>query len=304
MRSTENEGYNPEFLNKKVVITGASSGIGRALATYFLNSGSFVVLVGRDVESMKLICKSFNNHCTIIECDLTKDIKMFDLKTSVIERCGTIDILINAAGILLDNDITNTVPEEFDIVMNINLRSVYILIKSFEKFYSKNASIVNISCLYGNRPMQGLIAPCMSKAGLEALTRCAAAEYASLGVRVNCVCPCPVQTNFLSYAKCNEKEMESLKEKMKKNIPLGRIAYPDDVAKAVLFLCSERSSAITGQVIRVDGGRNLTSSGYTHYFESIYTVATHKGFCFAVDLHNKKVLSAWVKKKIGGGEND
>ena len=254
-----------EFLNKKIIITGASSGIGSAVATYFLNSGAIVVLVGKDVESMKRISAKFPDHSTIITCDLTTDIEIYDLKSSAIERLGMIDILVNCAGIKFGGDVEKTFPQEFDYTVDVNLRSVFILIKSFEKFFSKNACVVNVSCLYGTHPMYGVTSYCMAKAGLEALTKCAAAEYAEMSLRINCVTACPVLSNSLRYIQAPEAELQVLKEKMAKNIPMGRIALPDDVAKAIVFLCSKRASSITGQVIKVDGGRSLTTSGYVHY---------------------------------------
>ena len=125
-----------EFLNKRIVITGASSGIGSAVATYFLNSGATVVLVGKDVESLKIISSKFPDHSTIITCDLTSDIEIYDLKSSAIERLGMVDILINCAGIKFGGDVEKTFPQEFDYSVDVNVRSVFILIKSFEKFFS------------------------------------------------------------------------------------------------------------------------------------------------------------------------
>ena len=113
--------------------------------------------------------------------------------------------------------------------------------------------------------MQGLISFCMGKAGLEAFTKSAAGEFASEGIRVNCVSCCPLFSNSLRYAQTHETENMLMEEKMKKNVPLGRMAYPSEPAKAIVFLCSKRASSITGQIIKVDGGRNLTSSGYVHY---------------------------------------
>ena len=254
-----------EFYKKKIIITGASSGIGFCCANYFLNCGAHVALVGRDVTRMKLIANQFPRNATIIVCDLTKDENISDLKNSIIELFGSIDILINCAGLKLDSDIEKTFPQDLDYSININLRCVFLLIQGFSKFFNKNASIVNVSCLYGTRPMQGLISLCISKAGLEAFTRSAAGEFASNGIRINCVSCSPLFSNSLRYAQANEKENNLMEEKMKKSIPLGRMAYPSEPAKAIVFLCSERSSSITGQIIKVDGGRHLTSSGYVHY---------------------------------------
>lgn len=254
-----------EFYMKKIVITGASSGIGACCATYFLNCGSQVILVGRDIQSMKLIAKKFPKTSTVIKCDLVKDDQIEDLKSSILEIFSSIDILINCAGLKLDSDIEKTFPQDFDYSLNINLRSVFLLIKNLYNNFSEKASIVNVSCLYGTRPMQGLISFSMAKAGLEAFTKVAAGELAFNNIRVNCVSCSPIISNSLRYVQANEKENALMEEKMKKNIPLGRIAYPSDPAKAIVFLCSKRAESITGQIIKVDGGRNLTSSGYVHY---------------------------------------
>ena len=254
-----------EFYKKKIIITGASSGIGFCCSNYFLNCGAYVTLVGRDVVRMKLIANQYPRNATIIVCDLTKDENIEDLKKSILELFGSIDILINCAGLKLDSDIEKTFPQDLDYSININLRCIFLLIQGFYKIFNKNACIVNVSCLYGTRPMQGLISLCMAKAGLEAFTRSAAGELASNGIRVNCVSCSPLFSNSLRYVQANEKENKLMEEKMKKNIPLGRMAYPSEPAKAIVFLCSERSSSITGQIIKVDGGRHLTSSGYVHY---------------------------------------
>ena len=258
--------YKSEFLNKKIVITGASSGIGLSTAIYFLNCGAQVIMAGRDVESMKNICQKNNFiNAVIIKLDLKEELQIIDFKTSVVERFGKIDLLINCAGVLLYGDIEKTYPQDFDYILDINIRSLFFLIYQLAGFMQKNSCIINMSCFYGNRPMNGMISYSVSKSGIEGLTRYCAGEFAFYGIRVNAICASPCNTNWFDYIKIPEKEKKNFVEKMEKNIPLGRMANPDDIVKVIVFLASERSKNITGQIIKVDGGRSLTSSGYVHY---------------------------------------
>ena len=266
MKFSSNNEVSNEFLNKKIIVTGASSGIGLATALYFLNCGAKVILAGRDIKTMKKICEQYKFYNAIImKLELKDDINIYDFKTSVVERFKTIDILINCAGVKMDGDLEKTYPQDLDYTLDVNLRSIFYLIYNLSSFIEKNSSIINMSCLYGTNPMAGMISHNISKAGLEALTRYAAAEFSAFGIRVNAITACPVDTNSMRLMQVDNAEIEKFNKNMEKNIPLGRIARPDDITKVIVFLASERSKNITGQIIRVDGGRGLTSSGYVHY---------------------------------------
>ena len=255
-----------EFLNKTIIVTGASSGIGLSASLFFLNCGAKVIMAGRDIKTMKKICEKFRFfNAIIMKLELKNDISIYDFKTSVVERFKTIDILVNCAGIKLDGDLEKTFPHDFDYTLDVNLRSLFYLINNLSGFMEKNSSIINMSCLYGTNPMCGMISHNISKAGVEALTRYAAAELSGFGIRVNAISACPVDTNSLRFLKVENEEIEKFNKKMEKYIPMGRIARPDDITKVIAFLASDRSKNITGQIIRVDGGRGLTSSGYVHY---------------------------------------
>ena len=255
-----------EFFNKNIVITGASSGIGLSTAFYFLNSNANVVLACQDVKTMEKICKEnkFLN-AIILKADLEKQSQVEYFLSFITKLFPTIDVLINCAGIKLDSDIEKTYQQDFDYIMNLNLRSIFFILKELRPYFNKEASVINLSCLYGTRPMAGVISYAMSKAGLETLTKYAAAEMASLNIRINAISACPVDTNSLRYVKVSKDEIKYFKKKMESNIPLGRIARADDIVKVIVFLASKRSSRITGQIIKVDGGRSLTSSGYVHF---------------------------------------
>ena len=260
------DNYESEFSRKNIVITGASSGVGLYSSFYFLNQNANVILACQDDISMKKLCKDNNFvNAIILKTDLEKhgQIKTFiNFVTSIFTN---VDILINCAGIKLDSDLLTTYSEDFDTTMNINLRSIFILIKELRPFFSQGASIINMSCLYGTRPMCGFISYSMSKAGLETLTKYAAAELAYLNIRINAISACPINTNSLRYIKVTEEEIKEFNKKMEKNIPLGRMPEAEEIVKVIIFLASKRSKKITGQIIKVDGGRALTSSGYTHY---------------------------------------
>ena len=255
-----------EFLNKKIVITGASSGIGLSASIYFLNLGAQVIMAGRDIDTMNNICQKYNFiNATVMKLDLKDDIQIIDFKSSVVERFKKIDLLINCAGVTLYGDVEKTYPQDFDVILDINIRSLYFLINQLAGFMHKNSSIINMSCLYGSKPMSGMISYSISKAGVEGLTRYCAAEFAKFNIRVNCISACPVYTNWFEYIEIPENEKKDFVNKMEKYIPLGRIANPVDIVKVIAFLASEKSKNITGQIIKVDGGRSLTSSGYVHY---------------------------------------
>ena len=231
-----------EFFGKNILITGATSGIGQAAAFYFLNCGANVLLAGRDKDTMKNCFKKFKN-ARMALFEIGKDMDLYDFKTTVVEILGKVDILINCAGIQLYGDVEKTYPQDFDYIVNINLRSVFLLLKLLEKYFVEGASIINLSCLYGSKPMVGVISYAMSKAGLETLTRYAAADFASLGIRINAITACPVETNSFNLLNIGENEVNKFKEKMENNIPLGRMARPDDIVKVIIFLASKRSQS-------------------------------------------------------------
>ena len=223
------DNYESEFSKKNILITGASSGVGLYSAFYFLNQNANVILACQDEISVIKLLEKYNfKNAYILKADLEKLGQIKTFINYITEIFTSIDILINCAGIKLDNDILTTHSEDFDYTMNTNLRSVFILIKELRPYFS-------------------------------------AAEMAYLNIRINAISACPINTNSLRYINISEKEIKEFNKKMEKNIPLGRIAEGDDIVKVIIFLASKRSKKITGQIIKVDGGRGLTSSGYVHY---------------------------------------
>ena len=141
------------MFGKKVVVTGASSGIGRSIAYWFLNHGAKVALLGRDIESLKEIGHLYPTQAIVIQSNLAIDVHQYEASTAIIEKFGGLDILINAAGCIFDGDIENTYPQDYDYIMDLNLRAAFHFTTLFDQFLEKSKGcIVSISCTMGTRP--------------------------------------------------------------------------------------------------------------------------------------------------------
>ena len=149
--------------------------------------------------------------------------------------------IFQATGVIFDGDIESTFPQDYDYLMDINLRCPFHMTLLFHKYLENSKGcIVNVSCTYGGRPHTGMIGYCMTKAGLEMLTKSTAVELAPLGIRVNGVQAATIDTNLYRYTGMSESEYSNFKKRASSNIPLQRIATIEDVARAVIFLTSEQ----------------------------------------------------------------
>jgi len=183
--------------------------------------------------------------------------------TGVIEKFGGLDILINCAGVVFEGDVENSFPQDFDYMMDLNLRLPFHLSNLFFPYLEKSRGcIVNVGCMMGHIPQQGLASYCMTKAGLEMLTKNCALEYAPFGIRVNCVAPSHIESNMYRYLGLNETEFRGLRNRVSQNNPLGRLVMPEEVAKAIVFLTSDKAETITGHILTMTGGRHLTDVSY------------------------------------------
>lgn len=165
--------------------------------------------------------------------------------TAVMQNLGgektALDVLVNCAGVIFDGDVENTFPQDYDYTVDLNLRAAFHITSLLAEFLEKShGCVINVSSCFGQKPQTGCLSYCMSKAGLDMLTKCCAVELAASGVRVNAVAPGSVDTNFLRYAGYSESEYEAYKTRVAPLIPLQRIAMPDEVAKAIIFLASEK----------------------------------------------------------------
>lgn len=253
---------NNENAPRVVMVTGATSGIGRAVANRFASAADHVIAIGRNAEQLAQVTADISHrggHATTIELDVTNDDdarKSFD---KAIGNAGRLDVLVNAAGHIASGSIENTSLAAWDAMMNVNLRSVFHLMQlASPHLIRTKGNIVNISSVTGLRSFPGVLGYCVSKAGLDQLTRCAALELAAKGVRVNAVNPGVVVTEIHKRGGMSAADYEKFLEHSKTTHPLGRVGDPSEIADLVFYLASEQAAWITGATYQIDGGRALT----------------------------------------------
>lgn len=247
---------------KVALITGASSGIGRASALIFAENGWNVVAVGRNEHELNALrddARELPGSVRIHLADITETSQVDRLISETVQHLGKIDALINCAGIIKSGSIETTTLDDWDKMMNINLRSVFYFIqKCVPHLEETKGNVVNISSVTGLRAFPGVLAYCVSKAGIDQLTRCVALELAPKGIRVNSVNPGVVVSNLHKRGGMNEVDYEKFLEHAKDTHPLGRPGQPKEVAELVHFLASDKAAWITGVTYEVDGGRGQT----------------------------------------------
>ena len=253
---------NDSFADKVVLVTGATSGIGHAVAVKFAEASARVVALGRDQAALREVesaVKNAGGEPLTMTVDVTNSEQGQRAIDETIKRFGRLDVLVNAAGHISTGSIENTSLAAWDAMMNVNLRAVFQLMQIAAPHLIKTkGNIVNVSSVTGLRSFPGVLAYCVSKAGLDQLTRCAALELAPKGVRVNAVNPGVVVTEIHKRGGMSEADYEKFLEHSKTTHPLGRVGDPGEIAKLVFYLASEKASWITGATYQIDGGRALT----------------------------------------------
>ena len=248
--------------DKVAIITGASSGIGRATAQLFAKKGSKVIAVGRNEKELNALRDELQERDGFLKvqlADVREITQVEKLVNDTAEAFGKIDILVNAAGILLNGTIEDTKLDDWDKMMNINLRSVFFMMQKCVPHLEKSkGNIVNVSSVAGTRAFPNVLAYCVSKAAVDQLTRCSALELAPKGIRVNAVNPGVVVTNLHKRGGMKDENYESFLENSKKTHPLGRVGEASEVAELIYYLASKKASWITGATYSIDGGRAET----------------------------------------------
>ena len=244
-----------------VIVSGASSGIGRATAVRFAREGATVVGVGRDASALETVATEVERvggrGVTVVA-----DVTAADAPEAIVSRAsalGGLDVLVNAAGIIASGSIESTSDAAWDEMVDINLRAPFRLMRAAVPLLAgSRGSVVNVSSVTGLRAFPGVLAYCVSKAGVDQLTRCAALELAARGIRVNAVNPGVVISNLHRRSGMAEPDYANFLERSKQTHPLGRAGSPEEIAELIAFLASDRAGWITGETISIDGGRHLT----------------------------------------------
>ena len=240
--------------NKTVFVTGGSRGIGKEVALKFAENGYNVVInyvsSKTNVEELKSEFESKGVKTLIMQADVTDKEAIDEVVKKAIEEFGSIDVLVNNAGITRDNLLMRISEEEFDKVIEINLKGTYIVTKAVTKYMMKKrkGSMINLSSVVGVAGNAGQCNYSASKAGIIGFTKSVAKELASRNIRSNAVAPGFIETDMTAVLS------DEVKESIHNQIPLKRMGTAKEVANLIYFLGSEESSYITGQVINVDGG--------------------------------------------------
>ncbi|MFZ1889355.1 MAG: glucose 1-dehydrogenase [Candidatus Binataceae bacterium] len=244
--------------DKVAIVTGAASGIGRATAILFADEGARLVLNDIDAKGLEAVVRRTGNERSRTVGSVADEDVARRVGQEAITEFGRVDILVNNAGIHFVKDITEMTVDEWDRLMDINLKSMFLCCKHViaQMVKQKKGAIVNLASIssFIGQEMEGAstFAYNVTKAGALQLTKSLATRYASDGIRVNCVCPGNVETNILKRA--TPAEVAEFWRAASRAEPIGRNAQPEEIASAILFLASDESSFVTGSPLIVDGG--------------------------------------------------
>jgi NAD(P)-dependent dehydrogenase (short-subunit alcohol dehydrogenase family) len=251
------------FKDRVCLVTGASSGIGRSCALALGGEGARVVAAGRRQARLDEVVRSIKaagGEAIAVAGDVRDEAVCRSWVDAAVEPYGGLDGLVNAAGVMGSGGLLNLEPAEWDRMMDTNLRAMFLLTRAAApELIKRRGAVVNLSSVAGPRPYANLMGYVVSKAGVDAFTRCAALDLAPHGVRVNALNPGVVVTELQTVTHA-VPDYEGFLERSKSTHPLGRVGQPEEIAALVLFLLSDEAAWITGATIPIDGGRQLQSA--------------------------------------------
>ena len=235
---------------KRALITGATGGIGAAIATSLHAAGAEIVISGTRTEKLEELSAALGGSAVVVPADLSNRDSVDQLAKDAVGALGGIDILVNNAGITRDNLAMRMKADEWDSVMQVNLESAFRLCKGLMRGMMKSrwGRIINVTSIVGVTGNPGQANYCASKAGMIGMSKALAAELASRGITVNCVAPGFIGTPMTDVLTDDQKSAITA------NIPSGALGAPEDIASAVHYLASKEANYVTGQTLHVNGG--------------------------------------------------
>lgn len=270
------EGVIPLDLKDKVaLVTGGVSGIGKGIAKMFASLGAEVVVADLEEEMALEVqeeIKGDGGTCLGVRLDVTDEESVAKAVGRIVEELGGVDILVNSAGTGTMSALTETILEEWDLVLDVNLKGTFICIREVAKRMieqGRGGKIINLSSINETVPLAGEVPYCASKGGVMMLTRAVALELAPYKINVNAIGPGAIDTPLMEPIL----SVPEIKDAIYRDIPFGRLGQPEDVAKAAVFLASEWSEWVTGHTLFVDGGMHLI--GETSYLWPIERAMGH-----------------------------
>jgi len=251
------------------IVTGGSSGIGKAITKTYLDHGAKVVIVDVDEEELQETAREltkFKEKVLLVKGDITKVGNVKKAVNETVKKWKKIDVLVNNAGVGTISSLIEMTEEEWDYVLDVNLKGMFLFTKEAAKIMieQKEGCIINLSSINEEVPLAGEIHYCVSKGGVKMLTRTVALELAPYNIRVNSIAPGMTETALTEEILV----IPELKSAVLHQIPLGRIGRPEDIAKVAVFLASDYASWVTGATIYVDGGMHLI--GEESYLYPLY----------------------------------
>jgi len=245
-----------DLTGKKAVVTGGGKGLGLAISAALIKAGAQVYITGRDEVALQQAAGELGSNCSYAVFDLSAldTIPAFALRLE--KDFGSVDILVNNAGINLKKDFLELTDEDFDRIIKTNQYAVFALTREIAKQMvpRKTGSIVMISSMASQYGIPKVVAYSASKSAVEGMTRAMAVELSPLGIRVNCIAPGFIATEMSARALNNDKERMN---KVLSRTPMAKLGQPSDIGNAVVYLCSDEASYVTGVVLPVDGGNSI-----------------------------------------------
>ena len=239
---------------KIAVITGGNSGIGLATAKAFISEGAQVVIAGRDKKTLDQAAAELGTKCLAMQVDVSKSPELDMLYSKVREKFGRIDVLFVNAGIAQFIPVEKVTEDFFDKTFDINTKGLFFTIQKALPLLSKGSSVILTTSSVIEKGMPGASVYAASKAAVRSLARSFSAELCDRGIRVNALCPGPVETPIFGRMGLPPEALKAMGESMQARVPLKRFGRPEELAKAALFLASEDSSFMLGSQVTVDGG--------------------------------------------------